>query len=411
MKNILVSLLVLFSTILSAAPQSKSGQVGFYQATGVAGTNRFLWDRTNDWLVLTHGALVFGTNKPAVVAEIIRAISDSTAGDPSARTVTIEANETGAGAYGGALLNVNNAGDASFTMYNHLAFEYGVEFNIRAADGVTPFTFNATINHTTGSLFSVSNLDRDRFDISHDGMIWSATNKFAFATTTNRWPLTNALAGQLLTSAGGAGAQLYWSTVSASGPSFADLVWTNSGVIETLAYGTNGPYYSDDGAGSTFFRVNNSNTNGYGRAEIGTYNDGTYAEATLTLSANTNGPNSASIAADVAQDFAQITISFNGSYVTRIDPTAADGTTSYIYDTSLAHTSGNLNEWKNFGVTHLTLASTNGISTPAITAYGAGSAPWQFGRATNMVNVQLTATNVLEFVVNGVSYLVPASLK
>lgn len=446
MKNILVSLLVLFSTILSAAPQSKSGQVGFYQATGVAGTNRFLWDRTNDWLFLTHGALVFGTNNPLVAAEVIRAVSDSTAGDPSARTWTMEANNTGAGTYGGALVNVNDAGSSLFELYNHLGAGSGLVFDIKAADGVTPFALNATVAHTSGSLLSVSNFDVGKFDAAHNGMIWSATNRFAFNTTTNVWPLTNAVAGQVLTSVGGASAQLYWSTASASGPSFSDLVWTNTGTaIQPTGIGKNTNAISFGIDGSTLIGFDAASfASGGGLGIVQTNDPGGFPVEIFSVDPGWNRQGqirlktqSTSVGDDAFSEMTQdifnltgttvftfytaqvigatpkiqIGGAVNGNTVYLFEPTATASTTPYTFDTSLGHTSGNLNEWKNLGVTHLVLASTNGITTPAITAYGAGSHPWQFGMATNTVDVLLGATNAVEIVVNGVAYLLPAKLK
>lgn len=223
---------------------------------------------------------------------------------------------------------------------------------------------------------------------------------------------------------------------ASSGPSFSDLVWTNNLTdIEPSGIGANtnhikifgdgaikiGQSGLDPSGGDGLFIVRNvaagdPNNNSIlvqtlnGAAQ--SYFDFTVSDAQLVSEQSViAGGLRSSVDVFISPNFTAWYLIANDNYLTTFEPAAGAGTTPYIFNTGVGHTSGDLLAVNNLSVGHFTVASTNGVTTPAITAYGAGSHPWQFGRATNTVNAQLAATNILEVVVNGVSYLVPAALK
>lgn len=100
----------------------------------------------------------------------------------------------------------------------------------------------------------------------------------------------------------------------------------------------------------------------------------------------------------------------NSTILADLNPTAAATATAYELGTSTGHTSGSLVNVANVAVSHFTVGATNGITTPQVTAYGAVSSSWQFGSSSN-VNVSADATNMVEIVANGKSWLVPAKPK
>lgn len=63
----------------------------------------------------------------------------------------------------------------------------------------------------------------------------------------------------------------------------------------------------------------------------------------------------------VSPDIANISISGQAGTLLSLDPHSADGTTPYTFDTSLAHTSGNLMEVKNNGTNTFGLAASGGL--------------------------------------------------
>lgn len=250
-----------------------------------------------------------------------------------------------------------------------------------------------------------------------------------------------------------------WRYPMATGsPSFADLVWTNTGTaIQPTGIGANTNLIQIDIDGSVWVG-----------ADASAYLQGTYGTGVGVLQTNAtfggfvisaaSPDQGATISADAwmksdfdndADDTAvatfqqtvynnagddaetrfvtQVSQAFangfnkilwrselNGTTVISLEPTIADGATAvaYDYDTvnALVTPGSLLGRIRNQGVAHFHFNPTNGFSTPAITAYGFGSSPWQFGNATNTADVLLGATNMLTVTVGGSKYAIPAKL-
>mgnify|MGYP001178130480 CR=1 FL=1 len=131
----------------------------------------------------------------------------------------------------------------------------------------------------------------------------------------------------------------------------------------------------------------------------------------LSLLVKTNSVAASSIDLSTANGSSSIYIKAGATRYTLIEPTVTNPNPAYQFDTVTAHSSGDLLRALNLNIIQFSVAATNGVTTPQIIAYGAVSAPWQFGAASNTVDVVTAATNVLEVTVNGVAYLVPAKLK
>lgn len=209
-----------FQTLESTAPGTPPGGAGYWYANSTDSKPHYIADDGTDYdltgggtgpafsdLVWTNNAGVVqlvGTNSLNIFPAsggiyvgpnteaywgydpnvVLIAYSDANAGDPNYREIYLEAVGSGVSSVVDIFARTNQAvltvmsgsnglgvtGESGDTFLQLIADGVtGVLFRPGIADGSTPYTFDTSINHTSGNLLEVENLDVDKFTVGFDG--------------------------------------------------------------------------------------------------------------------------------------------------------------------------------------------------------------------------------------------------
>lgn len=356
---------ILVSTNRAAGTLTLDGSALSPQWTNVAGVLRPI--SSNQFYIYPLGEIVVGSNTVPILGapganEVFLAASDSAIDGVSGRTMQLDANNSTAGTYSGLLIGALDTGQSSIEWYHDTAESTMISPGLSER----PFFLNSFSTISGTNLFALANSNRTVFTV---------------------WP--NGAIG-----IGGTNVDGFWGIPLVNGETLVSIRNINSGDANFNEF--------------DMTTWDSSVPNGWiGQSETITKTNESIHNVKLIV----GGATTELIESGVAPDASYFHMIANGTERMRVEPSGAASAPVFYTDSTRLHTSGDLVQHKNFGLIHATVAPTNGITTPRITAYGAVSRPWQFGAASNTVNVTASATNLLEVTVNGVAYYIPAALK
>lgn len=216
---------------------------------------------------------------------------------------------------------------------------------------------------------------------------------------------------RVLVSSGGAGKWLRIASTSeggGGGGGGGDTIWTNNAGTFALIGSTNVILNPDvaDGASAVAFSLNSSNalsTAGaklvtFGNGETNVFNFGAkgYMEIIGDLSEIFGGSN------ESMRPYWDLSVSPTTAYFLLyggnntglyFEPTISDGNTPYTFDTSLAHTSGNLAEFKNNGTNVLSFGPSGGGNYMALDSINGTFGEFSVNSPNTLTYVDLLVTD------------------